>query len=429
MHQSAHRLEERPEHLAALGAQVAHHLQLLVDDNEELVDLLLVGQEVEEPVLQVARAVPAVGVHGGDAEGAADRVHPHVAAVHGDVPLGTGADEVALAGEEQEGPVGAALALQQLAEDREGLVGTPVGDGGAVVLADDQVGALTLADLVGDDRLDELGVLVVVGLEAAPIGQLHTGVVDGLHHGRDGELALGLDVDHDQRRAVVVGLEVALGDLAERDRQQPVGDMTGLRRPVLERDVEYGLDYAAPTTDQPDGVAAARPGRAPDDRPGVVLAQRRDRLAGVARRRLHGPPHGPLYRPDVAPLLGHAPTLRPPTRCCLTVPTDGRCFTSYDAHRSLLTSCVADPSLTSQRAMRAKWGVVPLSDMLTEAALQPGVRPSAEGGLIPGVSVRRSGVVGTRWETETVGTALRECRRRADPTTRGGAPSTSTAKP
>ena len=108
MHQAAHRLEERPEHLAALGAQVAHHLQLLVDDHEELVDLLLVGQEVEQPALQVARAV---AVAGGDAEGAADRVHPHVAAVHGDVPLGAGADEVAVAGEEQEGPVGAALAL------------------------------------------------------------------------------------------------------------------------------------------------------------------------------------------------------------------------------------------------------------------------------------------------------------------------------
>ena len=140
-----------------------------------------------------------------------------------------------------------------------------------------------MADLVGDDRLDELGVLVVVGLEAAPVGPRDTGVVDGLHHGRDGELALGLDVDHDQRRAVVVGLEASLGDLAERDRQQPVGDMTGGRRAVLERHVEYRLDHLAPTTDQADGVAVSRPGRAPDDRPGLVLPQRCDRLAGVAR--------------------------------------------------------------------------------------------------------------------------------------------------
>ena len=71
------------------------------------------------------------------------------------------------------------------------------------------------------------------------------------------------------RRAVVVGLEAAPGDLAERDRPQPVGDMTAVRRPVLERDVEYGLDHVAPTTDEADGVAVARPGRAPDDRPGL----------------------------------------------------------------------------------------------------------------------------------------------------------------
>ena len=240
--------------------------------------------------------------------------------MHGDVPLGTGADEVAVAGEEQEGPVGAALALQQPAENREGLVGTPVGDGGAVVPADDQIGALTLADLLGDDRLDELGVLVVVGLEAAPVGQLDTGVVDGSEYART------------RRRGG--GLEAALGDLAERDRQQPVGDMTGVRRPVLERDVEHGLDHVAPTTDEADGVAPARPGRTPDDRPGLALPQRRDRLAGVARGRLHGPLHGP----DIAPLHGHAPTLRPPTRCYLTVPTDRRCWTSYDVAASRRTS-------------------------------------------------------------------------------------------
>jgi hypothetical protein len=40
--------------------------------------------------------------------------------------------------------------------------------------------------------------------------------------------------------------------------------------------------------------------------------------------------------------------------------------------RRCFTSCVADPSLTSQRAVRAKWGVVPLLDMLTKAALRTG---------------------------------------------------------
>ena len=41
--------------------------------------------------------------------------------------------------------------------------GVPVGDDRAVVPADDEVGALALADLVADDRLDDLGVVGVAG--------------------------------------------------------------------------------------------------------------------------------------------------------------------------------------------------------------------------------------------------------------------------
>ena len=55
MHEVRHRLEERAEHLAALVADVAHHLELLVDDHEELVDLLLVGQELQQPGLALGR--------------------------------------------------------------------------------------------------------------------------------------------------------------------------------------------------------------------------------------------------------------------------------------------------------------------------------------------------------------------------------------
>ena len=54
--QVRHRLEERPEHLAALVADVAHHLELLVDDHEELVDLLLVLEELHQPRLERALA-------------------------------------------------------------------------------------------------------------------------------------------------------------------------------------------------------------------------------------------------------------------------------------------------------------------------------------------------------------------------------------
>jgi hypothetical protein len=213
------------------------------------------------------------------------------------VPLGAGADQVAVAGEEQEGPVGAALALEQPLEDCERLVGTPLGEGGAVVTADHQVGALALPDLVADHGLDQLGVVVVVGLEAAAVGEGHPGVVDRLDHLGDGELPLALDVDDDQRRTVVVRLEAALAHLAERDRQQPVRDVTVVRCARLQRYVEQRLDGASPAPHQPDGVPVPRPRRPPDDRPRLVLPQRLDGFASTA---------------DLG--VGHARTLLPPPR-------------------------------------------------------------------------------------------------------------------
>ena len=240
-------------------------------------------------------------------EGAADGVHPHVAAVDGDVSLGAGADQVAVAGEEDERPVGTALALEQPLEDGERLVGSPVGDGGAVVAADHQVGALALADLVGDDGLDELGVLVVVGLEAAAVGEGHLGVVDRVDHLGDRELALALDVDDDERCAVVVGLEAALTDLAERDRQEPVGDVAVLRDALLELDVQQRLDDPPRAPDQPHRVAVPRPRRPADDRPRLVPPQRLDGFActrGLPLRHARNPTsaaHPPVPSSTVPP--------------------------------------------------------------------------------------------------------------------------------
>ena len=289
MDEVAHRLEERPEHLAALGADVAHHLELFVDDHEELVDLLLVLEEVEEARLEVALAAQP--------ERAADRVHPDVAAVHRDVPLGAGADEVAVAGEEDEGPVRAALALEQPLEDGQRLVVTPVGDGRAVVAADHQVRALALPDLVGDDGLDELAVLLVVDVEPAAVGERHLDVVDRLDHLGDRELPLALDVHDDQRRTVVVRLEPPLLYLAEGDGEQPVGDVVGFGYALFERHVQDRLDHAALAADQPDGVPVPRPRRPPDDRPRLMPPQRLDRFPGT--------------RTPGSPGLGHAQTLLP----------------------------------------------------------------------------------------------------------------------
>ena len=66
----------------------------------------------------------------------------------GHVPLRAGTDEVAVPGEEDVGPVGAALSLEQPPEDGQRRGRAPVGDLRAEVATDDQVGALALADLV-----------------------------------------------------------------------------------------------------------------------------------------------------------------------------------------------------------------------------------------------------------------------------------------
>jgi hypothetical protein len=289
VHEVRHRLEERPEHLAALVADVAHHLQLLVDDHEELVDLLLVGEEGEQVALEVGRGRAVGRGHLlGQPEGAGDGVHPHLAPVHADVPLGAGADEVAVAGEEAEGPVGTVLALEQPAEDGQGLLGAPVRDDRAVAAADDEVGALTLADLVGDDLLDDLGVVVVVDVEAAAVGQGDLAVGDGVEDLGDGVLPLLLDVDHHQRGAVVVRLEATLGDLAERHRDEPVARAAGRGRTRLQRHVHDRLRHPAPTADQSDGVLAAHAGGAPDQGPRLVPLQRVDRGTGIGAGRRHG---------------------------------------------------------------------------------------------------------------------------------------------
>ena len=138
-------------------------------------------------------------------EGPGDRVHPYVARADRDVALRAGADQEPLAGEEAEGPVGAALALHQPPQHRQRLRGVPVGDDGAVVAADDEVGALALADLVADDRLDDLAVVLVAGVEPAPVGELDRHVGQRLEQVVDRHLVLGLDVDDRQRGAVVDG--------------------------------------------------------------------------------------------------------------------------------------------------------------------------------------------------------------------------------
>ena len=217
VHEVAHRLEVRAEHEAALVADVAHHLELLVDDHEELVDLLLVGEEAQQLALAVG-----VGVEAAHAERAADGVHPHLAVLDADVPLRARADQVAVAGEDAERPEGAALPLEQPAEHRERPVVAPVGDAGAVVAPDHQVGALAAADLLVDDVPHHVGVVVVGRLEAAAVGELDGRVGQLVEQLVERDVALHGRLDDAERRAVLVRLEPALAGLRERHEHQVV---------------------------------------------------------------------------------------------------------------------------------------------------------------------------------------------------------------
>ena len=213
-----------------------------------------------------SRSFSVVAVEFRDPERPGDRVHPYVALTHRDVPLRAGADEEALAGEEAEGPVGAALALHQAPQHRQRLRGVPVGDDGAVVAADDEVGPLTLADLVADDRLDDLAVVLVAGGEPTAVGELDRRVGQRREQVVDRHLVLGLDVDDRQRGAVVDGGEAALVHLPERHGDQPVRAPARLRGTALERDVEQARDLVRRAADQ----ARRRRRLAPDDRPRTV---------------------------------------------------------------------------------------------------------------------------------------------------------------
>ncbi len=106
-----HLLQPRPDHDPAHVADGAHHLELLVDDHRQLLDLLAVGEEVEQVLGR--RALGGVAVR------AADRVHDDRAAGHPHVHLRARPDQRPVPGVHDERPVRAPLALQQPPEQRQ----------------------------------------------------------------------------------------------------------------------------------------------------------------------------------------------------------------------------------------------------------------------------------------------------------------------
>ncbi|CAM5305991.1 hypothetical protein SVIOM342S_08897 [Streptomyces violaceorubidus] len=221
-----HLLQPRPDDHPAHVADGAHHLQFLVDDHRQLLDLLAVGEEVQQ-------VLGRVGALGGVAVRAADRVHDDRASGHPDVHLGARPDQRPLPGVHDERPVRAPLALQEPPEQRQRVGPPEPRDAALVGPPDHEVGALFPPDLLVEDPPDDPRVLLVADVEAAA---LDPHLVRGQPVQRLGErdvVAL-LGGEHQQRCAVVADVETALADLPEGDERQPLLGQAG--EPVVLRD-------------------------------------------------------------------------------------------------------------------------------------------------------------------------------------------------
>ena len=209
--QPRHLLQARSGDAAAVGAHGAHHLQLLVDDHEELFGLLGRFEEL------------AQRRHGGSAlrvaEGARDRVHGDHAPCRAHVRLGACADRHVAIGHDGEGPVRALLVLGERAEPRERGDARVGVDRGREITSDDEVRSFAAADLIGDHAAHDVGVVVVGDVEAGiGEGDRRSGELGEHVCAREGGVLV--DEQASQRGAVVVADEPALAHLPERHESQ-----------------------------------------------------------------------------------------------------------------------------------------------------------------------------------------------------------------
>ena len=172
------------------------------------------------------------------------------------MPLRARADEVAVAGEDAERPVGAALALEQAAEDGQCSVVTPVRDGRPILARDHEIGAFALTDLLIDHRPDEGGVVGVGRLKSTAVGELDGLVRQRVQEVGQSDLSTHLGCDDTQRGPILVRDEATLADLRKRDQHKrfPARLASGRQRNVRQR-----LEVGPRTGEQRHAVGTTGP--------------------------------------------------------------------------------------------------------------------------------------------------------------------------
>ena len=156
--ETRHLLQVRTGDAPAVGADRAHHLELFVDDHEQLFGLFGRLQELR----QCLDGRPSLGM----TECARNRVHRHDAVPSAHVGLRARAHGDVARRHDGEGPVRAALVLEQGAEPGQGRGGRIRVHSRGEIPPDHEVRALAESDLVGDHPTDDLRVVLVGDVEA-----------------------------------------------------------------------------------------------------------------------------------------------------------------------------------------------------------------------------------------------------------------------
>ena len=284
-----HLFEVRSGDAAAIGAHGRHHLELFVDDHEELFGLLRRAQELGQ---RLGRR-PSVRV----AERPRDRVHRDDPVDRADVRLGAGSDSDVPGRHDREGPIRPALVLEESAEPRERGGGGIRPHTRGEVAPDDEVRSLAASDLISDHATDDVGVFLVGNVEAGVV-ECDRCTRQSLEHLVEGHCVM---VGHDQAAqgsAVIVADEPALAHLTVRHQRE---DLARGARGIRQGDVCQQVDVHDITREHLDGCAVAGDQGERDaaiseieDR-GYSAGHRRSFVVGaVAQRRR--PPEGGLFR-------------------------------------------------------------------------------------------------------------------------------------